>query len=137
METFVDWITNKGPPWVAYHLFMSGCLVELDKQHGLCPVGVGKIWRHIFSKVVLKVIGSEATMMCKNDHLCDRLKEEINGAVHEVQAIWVENLTTEDWGFLLVDAKNTFNEINKIGMLCKVHHLWPSGSRFILNCYHH
>ena len=99
VDSIFEWISNRIPTWAAYHLFMSGCLVELDKQHGLCPVGVGKIWRHIFSKVVLKVIGSEATMMCKNDHLCDRLKEEINGAVHEVQAIWVENLTTEDWGF--------------------------------------
>ena len=137
METFVYWITNKSPPWAAYHSFMSGFLVELDKQTGVCLVGVGEIWRRIFSKVVLKVIGPEAAIMCHNGHLCNRLKEGINGAVHGVQAIWVKNLTTEDWGFLLLDAKNRFNEINKIGMLCTVHYVWPSGSRFFLNCYHH
>ena len=33
--------------------------------------------------------------------------------------------------------KNGFNEINRIGMLWKVLHLWLSGARFVLNCYCH
>ena len=65
-----------------------------------------------FSKIVLKVTGTEATMVCQDDHLCSGLKAGIDGVVHEVQDIWYEKSTTEDWGFLLVDAKNVFNEIN-------------------------
>ena len=41
----------------------------------------------------------------------------------------------ENWGFLLVGAKNAFNEINRVGMLWTVFHLWPSGARFVFNCY--
>ena len=61
----------------------------------------------------------------------------IDGAVHGVQAIWDTKPTIEDWGFLLVDTKNAFNEINRTGMLWKVHHLLPYRSRFIFNRYHH
>ena len=34
-----------------------------------------------------------------------------------------------------MDAKNGFNELNRLGMLWKVRHLWPKGSRFAFNCY--
>ena len=53
----------------------------------------------------------------QDDHLCARIKPVIYGAVHGVQAIYDKKLTTEDWGFLLVDVNNAFNEINRIGML--------------------
>ena len=57
--------------------------------------------------------------------------------VHGVQAIWDEILTTEDWGFLLVDANNTSNEISSVGMLWTVRRLWPSGACFFLNYHRH
>ena len=56
-------------------------------------------------------------MAFQDDHLCARIKPVIYGAVHGVQAIYDKKLTTEDWGFLLVDVNNAFNEINRIGML--------------------
>ena len=37
----------------------------------------------------------------------------------------------------LADAKSAFNEINQVGMLWTVRHLWPSGARFVFNCYRH
>ena len=55
VETFVDWLANGILPWSAYRAFMSGRLIALDKQTGVRPVGVGEMWRHIFSKIVLKV----------------------------------------------------------------------------------
>ena len=36
---------------------------------------------------------------------------------------------------MLVDARNAFNEINRTATLWTVMHLWPSGARFIFNCY--
>ena len=44
---------------------------------------------------------------------------------------------TEDWEFLLVDAKNAFNKINKTGMPWTVCNLCPSRARFVFNCYSH
>ena len=36
-----------------------------------------------------------------------------------------------------MDAKNAFNEINQVGILLTVRHLWPSGARFVFNFYRH
>ena len=84
---------------------------------------------------VLKVMGLEATEACKDDQLCALLKALFDGVLHRVKYIYDANFTKENWEFLLVDTKNTFNEMNIIIMFCTVHHLWPSGARFILNCY--
>ena len=91
---------------------MSGHLIALDKQPYVRPVSVGETWRHIFTKIVLKVIGPESSMASQDDQLCDGIKMVIDGAVHGVQAVWDKNLTKEDLVFLLVDAKNVFNKIN-------------------------
>ena len=100
-------------------------------------VGVGETWWRLFVKIVLKVTGPESIMACQDDHLCSVLKAGIDGTVHGFQAIWDKNLTTEDWGLFIVDTKNTLNEINRVGMLWTVRHLWPSGARFVFNCHRH
>ena len=56
-------------------------------------------------------------MAYQDDQLCAGLKAEIDGVVHGDQAIWDKNSSTEDWGFLLVDAENAFNDINRVGMV--------------------
>ena len=99
VETFFSWLANGSLPCAAYRAFMSGCLIALDKQPGVCLVGVGKTWRHLFAKIVLKVTGPEAIMTCQDDQLCAGLKAGIYGAIHGVQALWGENLSTEEWGF--------------------------------------
>ena len=76
-------------------------------------------------------------MVCQDDQMCAGLKAGIDGAIYGVQDLWDKKLTTEDWGFLLVDANNAFNEINRVEMLWMVRHLWPSGACFVFNCYFH
>ena len=76
-------------------------------------------------------------MECQYDQLCDGLKTVIDGAIHRVQALWDKNLTTENWGFLPVDANNAFNNINLVGILWMVRHSWPSGAHFVFNFYRH
>ena len=116
---------------------MSVRLIVLDKQPGVRPVDVGETWRHIFTKIVIKFTEPEATMECQDDQLCAELKTGIDGIIHGVQALWDENSYTEEWGFLLIDAKNAFNNINRVGMLWAVQNLWLSGARFVFNCYCH
>ena len=79
--------------------------------------GVGETWIRLFDNIVLKVTGPEATMACQDDQLYDGLKAGIDDAVHRVHDIWDKSLTTEVWEFLLVEAKNAFNDINQVGIL--------------------
>ena len=133
VEIFVEWLDNGSQLWAAYHTFMSGRLIALDKHPGVRPVGVGKTWKRLFDKIVLKVTGPEAIMVCQDDQLCAGLMSGIDGAVCGVQVIWDENLTTEDCVLLIVDANNAFNKINLVGMPWTVRHLWPPGARFVFN----
>ena len=51
----------------------------------------------------------------------------IEGAIHAIYVLWEEHHTEEDWGFLLIDARNAFNEENWTAMLWAVRNEWPSG----------
>ena len=73
---------------------MYGHLIAIDKKSGVRQVGVKETWRRLFAKIVLKFMVTEATMEYQDDQLSARLKAGINGAVHGVQTIWGENLTT-------------------------------------------
>ena len=69
---------------MAYCTFVSHHLISLQKQSSMCPVRVRDTKRPIFAKIVLKVTGTEVTMVCQDENLCAVLKEVIYGAVHGV-----------------------------------------------------
>ena len=55
-----------------------------------------------------------------------------------MRSMWNEHESDEeDWGVLLIDAKNALNEGNWKMMLWVVSHKWPSGARFMFNIYRH
>jgi hypothetical protein len=54
-----------------------------------------------------------------------------------MKQLWELHQQEEEWRFLLIDAKNAFNEQNRTGMLWTVRHKWLSGARFVFNCYKH
>ena len=135
--SFIEWIANRSLTWTAYRAFMSGRMIALDKQPGVRLIGVGETRKKLFAKCMLRSTGPKTTSACQDDQICARLKAGIDGTAHRVQAIWYTKLTTDDWGFLLIDTKKYFNEINKIVMQWTVYHLWPSGARFIFSCYRH
>ena len=121
-EALQGWLLNFGEDskrlhngsltWADYHAYISVRLIVLDKQPGVCPVGLGEMWRRLFTKCVLRVTGPEATSACNHDQIFDGLKMVIDGGVHGVQAIWDTNLATEYWVLILVDANIAFNNIN-------------------------
>ena len=69
---------------------MAARLVALDKQPGVRPVGIGEVYRGLFAKVLLKVIGSQATAVCGNYNFCAGIPAGIKGAVHAVREVFEE-----------------------------------------------
>ena len=78
---------------------------------------------------------AEAKEACRTDQLCGGLEAGIEGGIHALRIVWQQNSQEEDWGFLLIDAHNAFNEENRTSMVWAVWHGWPRGARFSLNCY--
>ncbi len=133
----VDWMSNGTPPWAAYRALKAGRLIALDKCPGVRPVGIGECWSRLRAKCVLLLAIEEAKEACGVDQLCTGLEAGIEGVVHAMRLLWQSHAAEEEWGFLLVDAKNAFNEGNRTVMLWTVRHKWPSGARFTFNCYRH
>ena len=134
---FTRWMANFSPPWAAYRAIMANRLIALDKCPGVRPVGIGEIWRRIFAKCVIVIAGGEAKEQCGDEQLCAGLEAGIEGGIHAARQAWTDNEEDEEWGFLLVDARNAFNEGNRSAFLWTIRHLWPSGARFTYNCYKH
>jgi hypothetical protein len=132
-----SWMANKSPPWAAIRALMAGRLLAIDKCPGIRPIRIGETWRRAIAKCILHVAGKEAKEACGIDQLCAGLESGIEGAIHAMQHMWETNKAEEEWGFLLIDAKNAFNEQNRTAMLWTVRHEWPSGARFTFNCYKH
>ena len=54
------------------------------------------------------------------------------GRIHAMRVLWEEHRKEEDWRFLLIDARNAFNEEKRTAMLWAVRHKCPSGAQLLL-----
>ena len=137
ISRLTNWIANTIVPFEAIRALVANRLVALDKCPGVRPVGIGEILRRLCSKCLLEACGEDVTEKCGRHQLCSGLRAGIEGGIHAMQELFVENQHEEDWGILLVDAANGFNALNRKAMLWNVRHLWPRGARFTFNCYKH
>ena len=98
---------------------------------------MGDTWCQMLAKCMIVVTGEEAKEACGMEQLCGEMEAVIKGGIHAVRLLWQQNSQEEDWGFILIDARNGFNEENQTAMLWEVRHKWISGVRFLFNCYYH
>ena len=110
------------PPWAAYRALMSGRMIALEKSPGIRPVGIGDTWRRLLAKCLLRVLGKEAKAFCRTEQLAGRVEAGIEGAIHAVLLQWAQYSQEEARVFLLIDARNAFNEENQTAMLWAVWH---------------
>jgi hypothetical protein len=61
----------------------------------------------------------------------------IEGAIHAARQQWEQQADQPDFGFLQVDVKNAFNELDRTIMLYVTRYLWPQGARYAYSCYKH
>jgi hypothetical protein len=108
----------------------SGRFLALDKISGVRPISIGKTWRGAVAKAVLMVARRAVTTSCTTYNICAGLKGSIEAAIHIMQAEWDLHHSEEDWVFLLIGARNVFNEQEWLVMR-------PLGGRFIFNSYKH
>jgi hypothetical protein len=68
-------------------------------------------------RFILVEAGQEVKNACGDDQLCAGLEAGIEGGIHAVNQWWKEIELEERNGFLLVDARNAFNEKSRAAML--------------------
>jgi len=137
LASLTETMSNQLVPWPAIRALMSCRLIAIDKDPGVRPIGIGHIWRRAMAKCFLSITAPAATEACSIDQLCAGLQVGIEGAIHAANQFWKEHAGDSDFGFLMIDAKNAFNEQHRITMLWTTRHEWPQGALFTFNCYKH
>ncbi len=89
MATWVNWLNNGSPPYVAYWAVNMVCAVALDKSPGILPLGVGEVRMHLWSDCSHMKTKAAATSACGNTQLCAGLQSGIEANLHAVWAILV------------------------------------------------
>ena len=120
-----------------HHGLIRGRFIALEKSPGIRPVGIGETWCRLLAKCLLRVMGQEAKAACWTEQVEGGVESGIEGAIHASRLQWTQHLQEEEWGFLLIDAQNAFNEENRTAMLWSVRHSWPGGAQFTFTCYGH
>ena len=102
-------------------------LIPLDKNPGLRPIGVGKVFRRIAGKVIVKharndILASVGSLQVGEGHEagCEPLTHAIRRVYEEQSAEAV-----------LVDSSNTFNSVNRNAFLHNVEITCSSIARYV------
>ena len=116
-------MVNDFTPWAAIHTLQENHLIALEKCLGVRTIGISEIWRRLLAKCVLKVSSAEAKDACCNAQLYTSLKPRIEVTAHAAHTLFVERDDEEEYGFLIVDAANTFNAGNCSSCLWTVRYI--------------
>ena len=90
--------------------FTACRLIALDKNPGVRPIGIGEVSRRIISKAILAVISLEVQDAAGTSQLCAGQQAGCESAIHAMREIFGDDDTQ---AILLVDASNTFNNLNR------------------------
>ena len=93
-------------------VFLANRGLPFDKCPGLRPIGIGEVLRRIIGKTILKVCRSEITRAAGSIQLCAGQSAGVEAAIYALKAMFEAD---EHDGILLIDASNSFNELN-----CKI-----------------
>ena len=108
----------------------TGRLVRLDKMPGVqLLVGFGEALKRVGAKCVFLDCRDETKEACRVDHLYGGPDAGIEGGIHAAKVLWQGHSHKEEWGILVVDARDVFNEGNRMLALWTIRHEWVSGSR--------
>ena len=111
---------------------MASCLIALDKNPGIRPIGIGDTARRIIAKAILNITRQDVQEVAGSIQLCAGQIAGIEAAVHAVHS-FLQSDETE--ALLLIDANNAFNSLNRETTLHNIQRLCPSLATALINTY--
>ena len=127
-------LANNVVKWEDIRALMANRLIALDKYPGVRPISIGEALRRVLGKVVALVTRADLEEVCGTYQLCSGLRAGVEGAIQAVKELF-DLICDAGWGLLLVDAKNSFNSLNRVAALWNARVLWPRCSRCLFNTY--
>ena len=108
------------------------CLIALDKNPGMRPIGIGDTARRIIAKAILIIIRQDILEAAGSLQLCVGQISGAEAAVHSVRTLFQRDETEAT---LLIDANNAFNSLNRQTALQNIQRLCPSLATVLINTY--
>ena len=102
---------------------MSCRLTALDKNPGVCPIGICEVVRRNIAKAILSVTNEDIQDAAGSLQLCGSQKAGTEAAVHAMNQAFKD---PDSKAVLLVDASNAFNSLNRQVALRNVRVISPS-----------
>ena len=103
----------------------------LDKNPGVCPIGVEEVVRRIIGKAVLGLLKEDVQRATGYIQLCAGQECGSEAAIHTMREVYDDNQ-----GVLLADACNAFSCLNRHATLINIHVLCPPLAQILTNTYH-
>ena len=107
-------------------------LIALNKNPGVCPIGIGATARRIMAKAILTVTRMDIQEAAGSIQLCAGQISGIEASVHAVRSLFQRDETEV---ILLVDASNAFNSLNRLSALHNIRRFCPPLATVLINCY--
>ena len=95
-------------------------------------IGIGETVRRIIGQATARVLSNDIQAAAGPLQLCAGHQSGCESAIHAMRQVFD---SSETEAIILVDAKNTFNSLNRQVTLRNIHHLCPSLSRILINTY--
>jgi len=114
--------------------FVACCLIPLDKQPSVCPIGIGEVLHRIIAKAVLRLMDLDIWEAYGSLQVCADCEGGCEVAVHAVRHLFWD---PGSHAVLLVDVSNVFNSINQQAALYNIFHLCPPLAQILINTYQH
>ena len=112
--------------------FIACRLIPLNKNPRVRPIGICETVRRIVGKAVLSVTKADIQSAVGPLQLCAGHDAGCEAAIHAMREIFDDE---EMEGVLLVDAKNSFNSLNRAAALHNCQVLCPSLAPILINIY--
>ena len=91
---------------------MEGFCRAGQKCPGVHPNRISECLCRVLGHVLALVTGWEAQSACGVDQLACGMQSGIEGAIQAISALYDDH-SNDGWGFLLMDAANAFNSVNR------------------------
>ena len=102
------------------------------KKNDVRPIGIGEVLRRIISKCIMKTAREDTMKAVSNLQLCAGQQAGAEAAVHAAKEIFADK---ECEAFLLVDASNAFNTLNRQAMMRNISVICPTLATYVKNTY--
>ena len=110
---------------------MTSRLVPLNKNSSLRPIGVGQVLRQVMGKVAVSAFFEDVTTPSSDAQICGRSSGS-EAAIHAMRRIFQHENSD---AFILIDAVNGFNNLNRKVFLYNIKFICPEIATYLNNCY--